>query len=74
LGETDKNKVADYRSYTQGDNRLGPKSLQIDIGRGTGRARADIDRTNPTQDVAGFTVHAAERVGNNVRRFFGKIF
>ena len=74
VGETDKKNVADFRSYTQGENRLGPKSLQIDIGRTTGRARADLDRTNPTQDVAGAAVHTAERLGNKARRIFGKIF
>jgi hypothetical protein len=74
LGESVNDNVADFRSYTQGKDRLGPDSLQIDIGRTTGNARADIDETNFKQDVAGAVVHSGEYVGNKVKNFFKNIF
>ncbi|MFN0141771.1 MAG: RHS repeat domain-containing protein [Pyrinomonadaceae bacterium] len=53
VGEKRSKDVYDFRSYTVGGSRLGDKSLQINIGRNTGLARADLDRFNPRQDLVG---------------------
>ena len=47
-GEKDDKNIFDARSI-QGEKGLGPHSLQINIGRTTGIARADIDKENPYQ-------------------------
>lgn len=57
LGEKRAKDVYDFRSYPRGRNRIGNFSLQINIGATTGRARADIDRFNPGQDLAGALGH-----------------
>ena len=57
LGEKRSKNVYDFRSYTTGSNRLGDMSLQINIGKTSGRARADLDRFNPAQDLAGAFGH-----------------
>ena len=50
----------DFRSYTAGTNRLGNKSLQINIGKLSGKARADLDRFNPAQDFGNLIGHLFE--------------
>lgn len=57
LGEKSKKNVFDFRSYTVGSNRLSDRSLQINIGKTSGRVRADLDRFNPAQDVRGAFGH-----------------
>ena len=57
LGETKTSNVHDFRSYTVGANRIENLSLQINIGKTTGLARADLDRFNPGQDVVGIFGH-----------------
>jgi hypothetical protein len=70
LGEDGAKNVADFRSYTVGDDRLGRKSLQIDIGRKRGKARADLDPTNPRQDVAGAFVHGVQLIWHGLKKSF----
>jgi hypothetical protein len=74
LGEKSNSDVYDFRSYTEGSNRLGKESLQIDIGKTKGRIRADLDPSNPTQDVVGAAVHVAPIVVHKIVKVFKKIF
>jgi hypothetical protein len=65
-----------YLPYGESANTLGGRSadngyVAESVRR---RARADLDSTNPTQDAAGAVIHAGERIGNNIKRIFGKIF
>lgn len=50
----------DFRSITNGNNCLGNLSLQINIGKTSGRARADLDKFNPVQDLSSFIGHIGE--------------
>ena len=74
VGETSNGNVFDFRSYTEGAKRLGEKSLQINIGKTTGRIRADLDYSNPAQDVAGAVTHGVPIVVKKIGDFFRKIF
>jgi RHS repeat-associated protein len=53
----------DFRSYTVGGEALGSKSLQVDVGpkgsapNGGAKGYADLDCSNPAQDVVSFFKH-----------------
>lgn len=51
----------DFRAHT---GVLGKGSLQIVVGKDTGRVHCDVDRFSPYSDVAGFVGHAGEVIGH----------
>jgi hypothetical protein len=50
----------DFRSFTKGNFILGSQSLQINIGKESGLATADLDLFNPAQDLESLLGHTLE--------------